>query len=150
VGNALGSQDKENIKFAGYTAISLGLAFMFITGLVFILLNEFLPSLYISDNQVISLASILLIIAALFQLSDGVQAVGLGVLKGLTDVKIPMVITFIAYWIIGLPVGYIAGFLFNLGIIGIWLGLLLGLTVAAILFVLRFRHILNKIRLDNN
>ncbi|MDX1702467.1 MAG: MATE family efflux transporter, partial [Melioribacteraceae bacterium] len=145
VGNAFGSRNKNNIKIAGYSSILLGLMFMSFTGLIFMLFNKFLPSLYIDDMEVIQIASILLIIAALFQLSDGVQAVGMGVLKGLTDVKIPMVITFIAYWIVALPLSYILGFTFGLGITGVWIGLLLGLTVAAVSFVLRFNKKLNSI-----
>ncbi|MCB9259895.1 MAG: MATE family efflux transporter [Ignavibacteriales bacterium] len=140
VGNAFGERNLINIKLAGYSSIFLGFLFMSFTGITFILLNEFLPSLYINDFKVVEIAASLLIIAALFQLSDGIQAVGLGILKGLTDVKIPMTITLFAYWIIALPIGYILGFYFEMNIIGIWLGLLLGLTVAAFLFVLRFRH----------
>ncbi|MCB9211206.1 MAG: MATE family efflux transporter [Ignavibacteriales bacterium] len=140
VGNAFGERNLINIKLAGYSSIFLGFLFMSFTGIMFILLNEFLPSLYINDFKVVEIAASLLIIAALFQLSDGIQAVGLGVLKGLTDVKIPMAITLFAYWIIALPIGYILGFYFEMNIIGIWLGLLLGLTVAAFLFVLRFSH----------
>ncbi|MCB0732849.1 MAG: hypothetical protein KDC88_17645, partial [Ignavibacteriae bacterium] len=108
---------------AGAQLIFLGFLFMSFTGITFILLNEFLPSLYINDFKVVEIAASLLIIAALFQLSDGIQAVGLGVLKGLTDVKIPMAITLFAYWIIALPIGYILGFYFEMNIIGIWLGL---------------------------
>ena len=139
VGNALGSKNIDRIRIAGYSSILLGLGFMFCTGLFFLTFNQFLPSLYINDNEVIQIASTLLIIAALFQLSDGVQAVGMGVLKGLMDVKVPMLITFLAYWIIALPLSYILGFSLNLGITGVWIGLLLGLTVAALAFVLRFR-----------
>jgi len=95
VGNALGSNNLMEVKISGYTSIMMGLLVMSLTGIIFISLNKFLPSLYIDDFMVIDLASSLLIIAALFQLSDGVQAVGLGALKGLTDVKIPMFITFI-------------------------------------------------------
>jgi len=145
VGNANGSKNIIDVKHAGYSAILLGLVFMSFTGIVLISFNEFLPSLYINDAEVIGMASSLLIVAALFQLSDGVQAVGLGVLKGLTDVKIPMFITLIAYWLIALPIGYVLGFTFEFNIIGIWLGLLIGLTVAAILFVVRFRHKLNSL-----
>jgi len=145
VGNALGAKNIVNVKRAGYSALLLGLLFMTFTGLIFILFNEFLPSLYIDDQKVIKLAASLLIIAALFQISDGIQAVGLGILKGITDVKIPMVITFFAYWILALPIGYLLGFNFKLNIIGIWLGLLLGLSVAAIMFVIRFKKKLKKI-----
>jgi len=106
--------------------------------IIFILFRNYLPTLYVNDEDVISYASSLLIIAALFQLSDGTQAVGIGVLRGLTDVKIPTAITFIAYWIVGLPVGYFLGFTLELGVQGIWIGLLLGLTTSAILLTLRF------------
>jgi len=107
-------------------------------GIIFVTLNKFLPTLYINDEVVISFASSLIVIAALFQLSDGVQAVGIGILRGLTDVKIPTAITFTAYWIVGLPVGYLLGFVFGFGVIGVWIGLLLGLTTSAILLTLRF------------
>jgi MATE family, multidrug efflux pump len=140
VGNALGARNLKDIKLAGYSATLIGLLFMSFTGTTFVLLNEFLPSLYINDGEVIELAASLLIIAALFQLSDGVQAVGLGILKGITDVKIPMIITIFAYWILALPLGYVLGFIFEMDIIGIWIGLLLGLTVAAVMFLLRFKY----------
>lgn len=144
VGNSHGSKQIIDVKYAGYISIILGLFFMSITGTIFILFNEFLPSLYIDDREVIEMASSLLIVAALFQLSDGVQAVGLGVLKGVTDVKIPMLITLVAYWIIALPLGYLFGFTLKLNIQGVWFGLLIGLTVAAISFVFRFRHKVNN------
>ena len=79
-----------------------------------------------------------MIIAALFQVSDGVQAVGIGVLRGLTDVKGPTIITFIAYWVLALPIGYVLGFTFEYGIEGVWIGLLLGLSISATLLTLRF------------
>ncbi len=113
VGNAVGANNQHDAKLAGYSALLLGTIFMFCTGLIFVTLNKFLPTLYISDSEVIDFASSLLLIAALFQLSDGVQAVGLGILKGLTDVKIPMIITLFSYWIIALPAGYILGFVFE-------------------------------------
>jgi MATE family multidrug resistance protein len=139
VGNAMGANNQHDAKLAGYSALLLGTLFMFCTGIIFVTLNKFLPTLYISDSEVIGFASSLLLIAALFQLSDGIQAVGLGILKGLTDVKIPMMITLFAYWIIALPAGYLLGFVLKLNIMGIWLGLFIGLTVAAFMFVVRFR-----------
>lgn len=150
VGNALGAKRIDDIKMAAYSALILGLMFMSLTGIAFIIFNEYLPSLYINDREVIELASSLLIIAALFQLSDGVQAVGLGILKGITDVKIPMIITLFSYWIVGLPIGYVLGFIFDLKIIGIWLGLLIGLTLAAIMFVMRFRHKVENLNLQKD
>lgn len=138
VGNAVGMRDITETRRAGFTASLLGASIMFFAGIIFILGRNYLPTLYVNDQEVISYASSLLIIAALFQLSDGTQAVGIGILRGLTDVKIPTVITFIAYWIVGLPVGYILGFTLELGVQGVWIGLLLGLTTSAILLTLRF------------
>jgi MATE family multidrug resistance protein len=147
VGNAVGMRDISETRRAGFTASLLGASVMLVSGLIFILFRKFLPTLYINDQEVISYASSLLIIAALFQLSDGTQAVGIGILRGLTDVKIPTAITFIAYWIVGLPVGYLLGFTFGLNVQGIWIGLLLGLTTSAILLTLRFnsrsKHLVN-------
>lgn len=138
VGNAVGMKDISETRRAGFTASLLGAFVMFISGVIFILFRNHLPTLYVQDDQVINYASSLLIIAALFQLSDGTQAVGIGILRGLTDVKIPTAITFIAYWIVGLPIGYLLGFTFDLGVQGVWIGLLLGLTTSAILLTLRF------------
>ena len=138
VGNAVGMKNITETRRAGFTASFLGASVMFCAGLIFIFFRNYLPTLYVSDEVVISYASSLLIIAALFQLSDGVQAVGIGILRGLTDVKIPTAITFIAYWIVGLPVGYLLGFTLELGVQGVWIGLLLGLTTSAILLTLRF------------
>ena len=140
VGNAMGEQSVSKIRKAGFTAIVLGAAIMSFSGITFVLLNNYLPTLYIDDEAVISIASRLIIIAAIFQLSDGIQAVGIGVLRGLTDVKGPTIITFIAYWIISLPIAYLLAFNFNLGVDGVWIGLLIGLTVSAFLLTLRFNY----------
>ncbi|MFI5236665.1 MAG: MATE family efflux transporter [Ignavibacteriales bacterium] len=138
VGNAVGMKDIAETRRAGFTASLLGASIMLVSGIIFVLFRNILPLLYVNDQEVISYASSLLIIAALFQISDGTQAVGIGILRGLTDVKIPTAITFIAYWIVGLPIGYILGFNFELGVQGVWIGLLLGLTTSAILLTLRF------------
>jgi len=140
VGNAMGEQSVSKIRKAGFTAIVLGAALMSLSGITFVLLNNYLPTLYIDDEAVISIASRLIIIAAIFQLSDGIQAVGIGVLRGLTDIKGPTIITFIAYWIISLPIAYLLAFNFNLGVDGVWIGLLIGLTVSAFLLTLRFNY----------
>ena len=145
VGNAMGEQNIPNVRKAGFTAIALGAAIMSLAGITFILLHNYLPTLYINDEAVISIASRLILIAALFQLSDGTQAVGIGVLRGLTDVKGPTIITFIAYWVISLPIAYVLAFYFNLGVDGVWIGLLIGLTVSAILLTARFNHKSKKI-----
>jgi multidrug resistance protein, MATE family len=140
VGNAMGDKNIANVRKAGFTGIILGASIMALAGLTFILLNNFLPTLYIDDKAVISIASRLIIIAALFQLSDGTQAVGIGVLRGLTDVKGPTIITFIAYWLISLPIAYLLAFNFKLGVEGVWIGLLIGLTASALMLTLRFNY----------
>ncbi|MDB5111747.1 MAG: family efflux transporter, partial [Mucilaginibacter sp.] len=118
--------------------------FMFITALLFSFGNHLLPWIYTSDNKVIVIAAQLLIIAAFFQLFDGAQVVGLGILRGMGDVNIPTIITFIAYWIIGLPVGYLLGIYFKIGVTGVWYGLVLGLMASAIMLFIRFQLISRK------
>lgn len=140
VGNAVGQQNITEIRRSGFIASFMGAMIMMLAGITFILLNKFLPSLYVNDPVVIEIASILLIIAAFFQIADGVQAVGIGILRGLTDVKGPTIITFVAYWVIGLPSGYILGFIFNLGVEGVWIGLSIGLFASATFLTLRFNY----------
>ena len=89
----------------------------------------------------IQFAAGLLVIAGIFQISDGVQVVGLGVLRGLEDVKVPSLISLLAYWVAALPMGYILGFKFGMGVYGVWTGLLVGLTLAALLLYWRFRKL---------
>jgi MATE family multidrug resistance protein len=138
VGNAVGGQNISEVRKAGFTASLLGASSMALAGIIFIIFRNSLPTFYIDDSVVISISSSLLIIAALFQISDGTQAVGIGILRGLTDVKIPTAITFVAYWIVGLPTGYLFGFILDMGVQGVWMGLLLGLTTSAVLLTLRF------------
>jgi len=97
---------------------------------------------------VVSIAAKLLIAAAIFQISDSVQVVVLGALRGLQDVKIPTIITFIAYWLIGFPVSFFLGKADAFGSFGIWLGLLAGLTSAAILLYIRFNYLTKKLILQ--
>ena len=100
-----------------------------------------IPSFYVDDREVIILASSLLILAGLFQLSDGVQAVGLGVLRGIRDTKIPTLVTFISYWMIAIPLSYYLGIISDYGLFGVWIGLSVGLTIAAVFHILRFNYL---------
>ncbi len=145
VGNAVGEQNVFLVRKYGFTAIILSMIWMSVAGIIFILFRNYLPFIYIRDEVVINIASQLLVIAALFQLSDGIQAVGIGILRGLTDVKGPTIITFVAYWIISLPIGYLLGFHFNYGVLGVWIGLLIGLTCSAIMLTYRFNYKSKKI-----
>ena len=145
VGNQSGLKNKEGVRTAGFSAFVIVMVFMGLMATSFILLRNYLPSLFTKDADVINIASSLLVIAAFFQLSDGIQVVGLGALRGVKDVKIPTVITLIAYWVIGLPMSYVFGFKLNMGVQGIWYGLSIGLTFAAILLFLRFNHVSKKL-----
>ncbi len=140
VGNAVGKNDMAATRRSGFGAAILCVGFMALAGLVFILLRTFLPTLYIDDKQVIEISAALLVIVAFFQVSDGTQAVGLGILRGMTDMKIPTLMTLAAYWIMGLPSGYILAFRFGMGIYGIWYGLLVSLSASGILLMLRFHY----------
>jgi len=122
VANEVGKQNIAEVRRAGFSAIILGGSIMACFGIIFITLRNFLPTLYIDDASVVSIASTLLIIASIFQIADGVQAVGIGVLRGLTDVKWPTLITFIAYWVLGLPSAYLFGFILKFNVQGVWIG----------------------------
>ena len=98
-----------------------------------------------SEAEVIETASKLLIIAALFQVFDGMQATGLGVLRGLTDAKIPMILSIFVYWIVGIPLGYVLGFSAGYGVYGIWTALSISLILAAIFFGVRFKIKVSKL-----
>jgi MATE family multidrug resistance protein len=145
-GNYFGAKDHQNLRTAALSNYHIVIMFMFLTAVVFTLCNHLLPWIYTSDKSVIVIAAQLLIIAAIFQLFDGAQVVGLGILRGMGDVNIPTLITFIAYWIIGLPVGYLLGIQFKTGVTGVWYGLTLGLMVSAILLFIRFQVISKKHR----
>jgi MATE family multidrug resistance protein len=137
-----------NLRSAGNTSFVMVGVFMGFAALLFIGLRNFFPTLYINDVKVIEIASQLLVVAAIFQISDGLQVVGMGALRGIEDVKVPTVIAVIAYWLVGLPVGYLLGFRYGLGATGIWYGLLIGLSLAAVLLVYRFQHKTNRMLSD--
>lgn len=147
IGNQMRLRDRKNLRTAGFSAFAMAAIFMAFCGLLFILLRYELAALYIENEEVIATASTLLIIAAAFQISDGLQAVGLGVLRGLTDVKVPTIVTFIAYWLTAIPLGYYLGFTLNLGVNGVWYALCIGLTIAAIFHIWRFNRLSKKIEL---
>ena len=145
VGNQLGQKDYKTLRNAALTCYVMAIMFMSMTAVFFILARNSLPLLYINDPEVIAQAAILLIIAGLFQLSDGIQVIGLGALRGMSDVKIPTLITLISYWLIGLPLGYVFGFPMGMGALGVWYGLLAGLSIAAVLLFIRFNNLTRKL-----
>lgn len=143
VGFEMGRQDPAQARFAGFTAIQIGGAYMALCALMFLALRWQLPRIYVSDVDVIELAAGLFIIVAAFQVFDGIQAVSIGALRGMSDTQTPSVIAFFAYWVLGLPFGYFLAFHAGVGPIGIWIGLLVALIFASVLLTIRF-HVLSK------
>jgi multidrug resistance protein, MATE family len=137
VGAGVGEKSKQAILRAGTTALGLGTIFMGICAIFLLIFNVELAS-YVKDPQVIALAAELMLIGGFFQLFDGVQAISLGILRGIQDVNVPTLITFFAYWGVGLPMSYLLCFRFNLQHIGIWIGLTLALFSSAVLLSWRF------------
>ncbi|RZK78609.1 MAG: MATE family efflux transporter [Pedobacter sp.] len=148
-GNNMGMKNFTDLRRSAIASYHIVLMFMIVTALLFICAHNFLPYIYTEDQAVISIAAQLLIIAGFFQLFDGTQVVGLGILRGIGDVNIPTLITFVAYWIIGIPLGYLLGITLGLGVYGIWYGLTFGLLTASILLFIRFqkrtRFLMNRI-----
>lgn len=143
-GNYFGVSDHKGLRSSAISNYHIVIAFMCITALLFSLGNTILPYIYTTDKAVITVAAQLLIIAAVFQIFDGTQVVGLGILRGMGDVNIPTISTFMAYWIVGLPIGYYLGLYLNWGVTGVWYGLVLGLMVSSGLMFLRFQYISKK------
>lgn len=147
VSNELGRADYKSLRKVAFVLIAMALAFMGTWAVIFIGGYKFLPYLYVNDPEVVNIAGPLIIIAGFFQLSDGLQVVCAGALRGLQDVKVPSIFIFISYWIIGLPLGYWLGFTLDFGPSGIWIGLLLGLTLTALAMFLRFNYLSKKLLL---
>lgn len=139
-GNYLGQRNFSDLRRSAIASYHIVIGFMIFTAILFVLASSILPYIYTSDVAVIEIAAQLLIIAGFFQLFDGTQVVGLGVLRGIGDVNVPTIITFLSYWVIGIPLGYFLGFHFGLGVKGIWYGLTFGLLTASILLFIRFQQ----------
>ncbi len=129
VGHQLGRSDSAGARRAGWSAILLGLAFMACSGLVFVSLPRLIARLFSPDPVVIEMGARLLLVAAAFQLFDGLQTVATGALRGAGNTKTPMIANFVAYWLIGLPAGYLLCFRMHWGALGIWIGLCAGLML---------------------
>ncbi len=146
VGLAVGQESREAVHRAGLAAFWLVGGFMTACAVLFLSANEFLVSFYIQDNPAVTAVAVtLVIIGGFFQLSDGIQVVGVGVLRGLADVNVPTLITLFAYWGVGLPLSYVLGFVVKWQAVGVWIGLLVGLTVAAVLLTARFFRLARRI-----
>jgi len=138
------------IKQSAFSSIKLVMLIMGGFAILFLMINNFLPKVFSSDLQIVNLASKLLIIAALFQLFDGIQVTIVGILRGLEDFKIPTLISLVGYWIIALPLAYWLAFILKLETVGVWIGLLVSLIFAAIVLFWRLNYLINKNLKINN
>ena len=138
------------IKQAAFSSIKLVMLIMGGFAILFLMINNFLPKVFSSDLQIVNLASKLLIIAALFQLFDGIQVTIVGILRGLEDFKIPTLISLVGYWIIALPLAYWLAFILKLETVGVWIGLLVSLIFAAVVLFWRLNYLINKNLKINN
>ena len=154
VGNQKGLQNFKELRRIAFSIFLLGFLFAVFFAGIFFIFHKSLPNIYVdlndaanyADNmEVLSIAAKLLLAAAFFQITDSLQVIVLGALRGLQDVKIPTVLTFISYWVIGFPVSYFLGKEDMYGSFGIWLGLLAGLSTAAILLFIRFNWLTLKL-----
>ena len=151
VSAAVGQQSQEGVWRAGIAAFMLSISFMGLMAILFLTANDWLVALYIRDNPaVMTIAASLVIIAGFFQLSDGIQVVALGGLRGLSDVNVPTLITLFSYWVVALPLSYVLAFPFKMDAIGVWIGLLTGLTIAAVLLTWRFFRLVRRVRVPKS
>ena len=146
VSHQLGEKNIVGVRMASNASIHLVLVINTIGAALMIGLRHYIPMLFTEDQEVIAIASKLIVIAGLFQYADGLQAVGAAMLRGITDVKVPMLIAFVSYILVGLSVGLICAFPLQQGASGIWIGFIFGLSLAAICFHIRFRRLMRKYR----
>lgn len=141
VSKALGGGRRDALRAIGFGALATGVAVMACFGVVFGFGGELIARAFTPELEVVALAARLLLVAGIFQMFDGAQVVGAGALRGLSDVKIPTAITFLAYWVFALPGGYLLAFHTALGGVGVWTGLALGLSFAALFLGWRFHRL---------
>ncbi len=142
-GRALGRRDEPGLRRGGLTAIALSGGFVVFTVIIFLTLPEVLVSAFIDPDEpqrdaLLRIGVALVAVAALFQAVDALQVMALGLLRGVQDTAVPMVMAVVSYWIIGLPCSYVLAFTLGMGPVGLWLGLVVGLTVAGVLMSWRF------------
>lgn len=140
VSHCYGARDVDNISLASKASLHIVMLWNTLAMVAFISLNHLIPQLFTTNEEVLSLAAQMLLMVSLYQLFDGVQCVSIGILRGVQDVKIIPWVSFLAYIILNIPVGYICGFVLDMGPCGLFLGYLFGLGVSAVLFVWRIRH----------
>jgi multidrug resistance protein, MATE family len=138
IGQAVGAGTHKLVRIIGLGGLWLSALIMFIFALVYAILGHSIASAFNSDQAVVALTSQLLLVAAIFQIADGIQVTAMGGLRGLADVRIPMILSAVYYWLFAIPIGCLAAFVFMAGPVGIWAGLATGLFTAAITLTTRF------------
>jgi MATE family multidrug resistance protein len=144
VGFSIGQGSMEKARFRGFIGIIICAGVMTLTALLLFIFPDFIISIYTDDTEVALVAVSLIFLAAVFQISDGLQVGAFGALRGLKDTRVPMMVNFISYWIVGFPIGYLLGITLKIGPEGLWVGLISGLTVAAVLHNYRFNKLTKK------
>jgi MATE family multidrug resistance protein len=144
VSNAYGRSNWPRISLIGKSTLITALLYGIVCALLFVIFRHSLPEVFTGNKSVMEMAALLLLFAAVFQISDSTQAIGAGLLRGIKDVKVPTILVAIAYWGIGIPSGYLFSFYFNMGASGMWLGLTLGLTMSSLFLMMRFLAMLKK------
>jgi MATE family multidrug resistance protein len=148
-GNAFGERNYFKIKHLGQITLILILAFEIINAVLFIILNKPIAQLYRVEESVLPYILPLFFLASIFQVADGIQAGAMALLRGVKDVRWASVISMVSYWAISLPLSYLLGVILEDGVYGVWLGLTIGLFVAAIFGVIRFYKNVNKWEVAN-
>jgi MATE family multidrug resistance protein len=144
VSRAVGAGEFDRRRPIAVGAFGLGLATMGGFALMFGFAGRTIAAWFVQDHAVVALAAQLLAVAALFQLVDGVQVIAAACLRGITDVKVPAAITFVAYWVVALPLGYALGVRGPLGAVGMWIGIASGLALAAVALSARFARLTRR------
>jgi MATE family, multidrug efflux pump len=144
VGHAVGRADPAAARAMARAALVCGAAFMSCTALLFLTVPEFLAGLYTPDASVLAVAAVLIPLAGVFQVFDGLQVVAGGILRGLGETRVAMLVNILGYWLLGLPVSYLLGFRLEMGPVGLWWGLVLGLAVVATVLLMRVRIALGR------
>ena len=149
VSHCYGARDIGQLSLAAKASYHLVLAWNALAALVFITMRNVIPTFFTTNAEVIAIASNLMVFAALYQLSDGIQNVSVGILRGIQDVKIIMPIAFVSYWLLNLPAGYLFGFTMGMGPSGLFLGFSFGLSAAAVMMILRIRRSISRLHANS-
>lgn len=145
VSHCYGARNIAELSLAAKASYHLVLAWNAFAAVLFITLRNIIPTFFTTNAEVIAIASELLVFASLYQLSDGIQNVSVGILRGIQDVRIIMPIAFVSYWLLNLPVGYLFGFTLDMGPSGLFLGFSFGLSSAAVLMIWRIRRSVRRL-----